>query len=93
MFCCELKFLIDICKKWVYENFTQIRLSLDLVMKKNLKTPLCYYNLCVTCGFELGVKKYMEQIQIKWHTMILLLKKNTMFYRIFLQKSLIRFAI
>ena len=35
MFCCELKFVVDICKKWVYEKFMKRNLSLDLVTKVN----------------------------------------------------------
>ena len=32
-FCCELKFAVDICKKWVYEKFMGKNLLLDLATK------------------------------------------------------------
>ena len=58
-FCCELKFAVDICKKWIYEKFMRKDLSLDLATKTKFKkeNPLCYDNPCIICGFELGTAK------------------------------------
>ena len=39
MFCCELKFVIDICKKWIQKKFSS-RLELSLGTKKKLKNKI-----------------------------------------------------
>ena len=65
MFCCELKFVVDICKKWVYGKFMKSNLSLDLVTKTRFKNEnkLCFDNPSVICGFELGTPKVHVQNQ------------------------------
>ena len=59
MFCCELKFVVDICKKWTYEKFMRKNLSLSMTTKTKFKNEnkLCYDNPCVICGLELGTGK------------------------------------
>ena len=59
MFRCELKFVVDICKKWAYEKFMRKSLSLDLTAKTKFKNEnkLCNDNPCVICGFDLGPAK------------------------------------
>lgn len=37
MFSCELKFTINICKKWIDEKLTRIYLELDLFTKQRFK--------------------------------------------------------
>ena len=37
MFCCELKLMVDVCKKLIYNKFTRQRLLLDFGTKKKFK--------------------------------------------------------
>ena len=57
-FCCELKLVVDICKKWIKSKFSS-HLELSLGAKKEFKeqNPLNFDDLCCICGFELGVSK------------------------------------
>ena len=56
MFCCELKFVFDIRKKWSYAKFKSKNLVLNLTSKTKFKNEnrLCYNDTCVICGFSLG---------------------------------------
>ena len=58
MFCCELKLVVDICKKWINTTFSS-RLVLDFGFKKRFKeqNPLNFDDRCCICGFELSVSK------------------------------------
>ena len=60
MFCCELKFLVDICKKFIRDKFnTSLELSFEAKKKFREHSQLNFDNLCCICSFELGVgKKY-----------------------------------
>ena len=59
MFCCELKFVVYICKKWTHEKFIRKNLSLDLSSKISYKNAnkIDYNKPCVICGFDIGVAK------------------------------------
>ena len=59
MFCCKLKLVVDICKKWTYKKFMRKNLYLDLTIKTKFKNEnkICYDNPCVICDFDLGTAK------------------------------------
>ena len=58
MFCCEIKFLIDICKKFLKSKFkTTLELSFEIKNKFRKHNPLDLDMLCSICGFEIGVCK------------------------------------
>ena len=56
MFCCELKFVINIYRKWTYTKFKAKNLALDLTSKTQFKNEnkLCYINPYVICGLSLS---------------------------------------
>ena len=83
MFCCELKFAVDICKKWVYEKCMRKNLSLELTTKTEFKKEnlLCYDNPCVICGFELGTAKVYGANSIKLSYYDFTVKKEHKFLR------------
>ena len=58
MFCCELKLVVDICKKWIKTKFSS-RLELSLGTKKKFQeqNPLNFEDKCCICGFDLSVSK------------------------------------
>ena len=91
MFCCKLKFTVDIYKKWVYEKFTRIRLSLDLMSKQKFKkeNPLCYDNPCIIWGFQLGTAKICGPNSNKMTYYDFMVKKEHYFLRnIFTKREL-----
>ena len=55
MFCCKLKFVVDICNNWIYQKFTKQTVFLDSATKE--QSPLTFNDDCCICGFELGVTK------------------------------------
>ena len=61
MFCCELKFVVDICKKWTQKKFSS-RLELSLGSKNSFKqqNPLNPDDKYVICLFELAVSKQYD---------------------------------
>ena len=40
MFCCELKLVVDICKKWIYTKFTRERFVLNFGTTKSLRNKI-----------------------------------------------------
>ena len=58
MFSCELKFTIDICKKWIDKKFTRRYLELDIFTKQRFKreNPIQLGETkCSICNFDLAV--------------------------------------
>ena len=58
MFSCELKFTLDICKKWFDEKFTCRNMELDLFTKQRHRReyPLDWENgRCCICDFDLSL--------------------------------------
>ena len=60
MFCCELKFLVDISKKFLAEKFKdRLKLTLEAKNKFKEQNSLDIEQLCSICGFDIGAaKKY-----------------------------------
>ena len=58
MLCCELKLVVDLCKKWIKTNFSS-RLELSLATKKTFQeqNPLNFEDKCCICRFDLSVSK------------------------------------
>ena len=56
MFNCELKFVIDICKKWMAEKFTRKNVTLGMRIKQEykIKNPVYFSSTkCVICNFNI----------------------------------------
>ena len=77
MFCCELKLVVDICKKWIKTKFSS-RLELSLGTKKKIKeqNPLNFDGKCCICGFELSVSKKYGLISNKMSYYDFVVKKE-----------------
>ena len=43
MFCCKLKFVVDICNNWIYQKFTKQRVFLDSATKE--QNPLNFKSI------------------------------------------------
>ena len=58
MFCCELKLIVDICKKWIQKKSSS-RMELSLATKRKFKeqNPLNFDDKCCICGVELSASK------------------------------------
>ena len=86
MFCCELKLVVDICKKWIYTKFTRDRLVLNFGTKKKFKeaNPLEFNDLCCIRGFELSVTKMYGAKSQKMSYYDFVIKKNIICYETFL---------
>ena len=58
MFCCELKLVVDICKKWIKTKFSsRLVLSFGTKNKFREQNPLNFDKACCICGFDLSVSK------------------------------------
>ena len=91
MFCCELKFVIDICKKWSYARFKAKTLVLDLTSKTKFKNEnkLSYDDPCVICSFSIGTAIVHGHDSNKLSYYDFVVKKEHKFLRnIFTEKSL-----
>ena len=58
MFLCELKFTLDICKKWFDQKFIRRNMELDLLTKQRNRRecPLDWENgRCCICDFDLSL--------------------------------------
>ena len=61
MFCCELKYVVDIPKKFISEKFKErFELTLETKNKFTEENPLNFEENCSICGFKLGIRTFYD---------------------------------
>ena len=94
MFCCELKLVVAIGNKWIYNRFTRQRLVLDFGTKKKFKeqNPLNFNDLCCICGFELGVTEMSRAQSAKESYCDFVIKKEHHFLQNIFSKEVLKWS-
>ena len=90
MFCCKLKLVVDICKKWINTKFiSRLKLSLETWKIFKEQNPLNFDDPCCVCGFDLSVsKKYGPKSDKMSYYDFIIKKEDHFFQNIFTNEEL-----